>query len=1065
MPVDLTPINTSIVTSKAPQSSVTPGEVAAPYQELANNLSKAGEVAESAAENFAQTAGENAVTRSADGSLQIQRQPIIGPASGVYARAAQMSYLAQTEPEIQNKMTEARIKYANDPAGFQAWAKQYGDNMRAGSPSPLVTEPVQKIIAANAGQNYRGLLVQADNTNTQNTLTALKSRISDASNQLADLAFQGGTDTQEYKTLQGNITAMYGELGSDPRMGYPQARIDSELSEMTSQHKVMAISGQAMRMMDDSGSPTARADAKKFLIDKIYGDPGLNLSMSQRHQAVTTAMGLMEARSSENKALIEANKAQVNTLLNGLHTTQPYNPISVNDAISNAAKIGDAESYYKLTFAKGMHDWDATVRTLPMPQQVAAGEALSNMNTPFERRLVASESSGNPRLVNSLGYAGLYQFGAPRLADLGLYTPGQGENLKSWQSGAKWTGTFNIPNFPQVKTLQDFLGNPAAQQAAFGAHTARMDQEIKQFGLDKYEGQTVGGVTINRQALYGMIHLGGAQGTANALASGGANAARDAYGTSVMDYARRFGTGSVGQAWFDEARTEQVNRFRNYLKTQTPGYVDTVVKMLNQSGDLPEGVLQNASDVLRETGQDDLRQKVDLALQSHYGVEDLDKLPTYVRQAWVSQTAPEARDSVLAFQVHQHMAGMIQANAKAMEETPYTTYAARTNAKPPLAYNFDDPGNVAAVARARAGTQAAFRANDRTGPVSVFEGKEGEAFGNALTNGDSGTALQSLFGLSNLPPDVYQATLAQKPVANAITGMMGSKDPVRMSAAMQAADKLWRNSPTDAEAALGSAAMTKLQAWQALQGNFTPPEIAERLNASDDPSTLKAREAAKDQAETETKSLTPADMAYKLGTGFPLVGRFTGATPNVPFDSIKGGELVNDYRATYAALRSYGVDADKASDLAVQRLQSTWGVSQAAGNQVMKNPPERFYPAIDGSRDWITQDLNGWISKRVGPQISQVGPEEVPTFSSDRNWTISGLISDGQTQAEISAHRPPSYQVAIQKADGTLQILDGRVAFDPSDHVAQYGAKLEQRRQTADFLRTAQTDPNFGVLP
>jgi hypothetical protein len=73
----------------------------------------------------------------------------------------------------------------------------------------------------------------------------------------------------------------------------------------------------------------------------------------------------------------------------------------------------------------------------------------------------------------------------------------------------------------------------------------------------------------------------------------------------------------------------------------------------------------------------------------------------------------------------------------------------------------------------------------------------------------------------------------------------------------------------------------------------------------------------------------------------------------VPFDGIKGRELLADYRETYTALRTYGVDADKASDLAVQRLQSTWGVSAAAGNQVMKNPPEKVYPSIGGSHDWI----------------------------------------------------------------------------------------------------------------
>jgi hypothetical protein len=77
--------------------------------------------------------------------------------------------------------------------------------------------------------------------------------------------------------------------------------------------------------------------------------------------------------------------------------------------------------------------------------------------------------------------------------------------------------------------------------------------------------------------------------------------------------------------------------------------------------------------------------------------------------------------------------------------------------------------------------------------VSVFEGKEAEAFANVLTNGDPGKAAQALSGLAGLPDDVYQATLAQKPVADAVAGMMASKEPGAHDGAMGAADKLWRD--------------------------------------------------------------------------------------------------------------------------------------------------------------------------------------------------------------------------------------------------------------------------------
>jgi hypothetical protein len=161
----------------------------------------------------------------------------------------------------------------------------------------------------------------------------------------------------------------------------------------------------------------------------------------------------------------------------------------------------------------------------------------------FDTALRDRESGDNPSRVNQLGYAGYYQFGAPRLETLGIYKPGAGENMQGWSKTAgnaagKWSGTFNIPGFPDVQTLRDFLRNPQAQEAAYSLHKQRMDKEIVDNGLSQYIGKVVGGVPITRDGLYGMIHLGGVGGAQRALSSGGTDVVRDANGTSVLDYAR-----------------------------------------------------------------------------------------------------------------------------------------------------------------------------------------------------------------------------------------------------------------------------------------------------------------------------------------------------------------------------------------------------------------------------------------------------------------------------------------------------------------------------------------------
>jgi hypothetical protein len=174
----------------------------------------------------------------------------------------------------------------------------------------------------------------------------------------------------------------------------------------------------------------------------------------------------------------------------------------------------------------------------PAPSNVTEPSSSSEVEP-----LLRMESGGNAQLVNRFGYAGLFQFGAPLLADLGLYTPGSIEDLSNWSktgkaAPGKWSGTFSIPGFPSVRTLSDFLENRAAQFTAFSFHRASMEQQIARRGLDGYLNHDVAGTTITWSGLLYMIHLGGAGGAQRVLQTHGLANPRDANGTSLLDYAR-----------------------------------------------------------------------------------------------------------------------------------------------------------------------------------------------------------------------------------------------------------------------------------------------------------------------------------------------------------------------------------------------------------------------------------------------------------------------------------------------------------------------------------------------
>ena len=159
------------------------------------------------------------------------------------------------------------------------------------------------------------------------------------------------------------------------------------------------------------------------------------------------------------------------------------------------------------------------------PQAGGAGTPASVEQ--FGRQLAGAE--GKPGSVNAQGFSGQYQFGTARLADLGMYKPAAGENLAANQ----WQGTLSIPGFPNVKTQADFLASPAAQQAAFGAHTA---------GIDRTIAQTPGAAALDRNGLRAVAHLGGEAGMQKFVQSGGRYDPEDANHTRLSDYYRRFST-------------------------------------------------------------------------------------------------------------------------------------------------------------------------------------------------------------------------------------------------------------------------------------------------------------------------------------------------------------------------------------------------------------------------------------------------------------------------------------------------------------------------------------------
>jgi hypothetical protein len=120
-----------------------------------------------------------------------------------------------------------------------------------------------------------------------------------------------------------------------------------------------------------------------------------------------------------------------------------------------------------------------------------------------------SESSGNYRAVNRLGYLGKYQFG---------------------RSTLNWVGIHNTSRF---------LNSPLLQEKAFEALISKNKWVLRDY-IDRFNGQTINGVKISESGLLAAAHLGGAGNVMKFLESNGEEVFEDANHVPITKYMKRF---------------------------------------------------------------------------------------------------------------------------------------------------------------------------------------------------------------------------------------------------------------------------------------------------------------------------------------------------------------------------------------------------------------------------------------------------------------------------------------------------------------------------------------------
>ena len=127
----------------------------------------------------------------------------------------------------------------------------------------------------------------------------------------------------------------------------------------------------------------------------------------------------------------------------------------------------------------------------------------------FREALAFKESQGKYMVVNKLGYLGKYQFGKSTLKRFKIYN------------------------------THSFLRNPELQEKTFIA-LCKVNKWILRKDINRFLGKKINGILITESGILAAAHLSGAGNVKKYLRSYGKIIFKDAFGTTIQDYMRKF---------------------------------------------------------------------------------------------------------------------------------------------------------------------------------------------------------------------------------------------------------------------------------------------------------------------------------------------------------------------------------------------------------------------------------------------------------------------------------------------------------------------------------------------
>jgi hypothetical protein len=761
--VDLPQPSERVVTSEAPRSEISAAEVASPYQQFAQALDKTGEALNQVAIPLAEQAAARAVTRDADGNIQVERAPIVGPAGVAYSRAIKVGALAEADGDSKRKDIELREEFRDNPQGYVTAATAFKDarvKQMTDAAGPEVGVALGRTIDQTTTQTYRGLLNEKERLDLERANNSITAGIQSTKDDLAALARAGKTDSPEFLSLAGNLQSLYGEKVANPRLAFPKEQANFELDQFHGELGGQAYLFHIDQAYKDGGAAPALESAKSVLTDTT-----LKLSPEKREAFYHLAVGEVRANEAIRKQDVNEAHAAFNELSMASATGATVLPDQVEqvaDAYRKAGDPGGAARVYSMFARKPLNDDFGRQPISEQASQLNALRGATAARTAFQfftgKGYTPEQASGivgnlvhesavDPTLSGDNGTSGgIAQFHAERLAALRQFASERGKPATDFQTQLEFID--KELHSTEAGTLAKLQGAKTPEEAA----AAFIDYERPQGWTPE---NPSGGLGFqSRQSLARQLFQG----------------------TNDMS------GGPAQTAWLTANRQRSMNiEVRNQWTGLMKEYADNGIRPLNDA----VNVIVTAA---RATGNADLLEKIGDDMARIDRAQQLSQEPLASQAATITQAKSLGTAGALAPGQDAVLKDLERRNiaiTKGLQDNPVATAVENfpDKFKTPAPLNLGNPDELAAGLQARARISQVAAQNWQTGPLSALDKGEITQVKAALDTPDPAVKARIFGAIATLPNDVRSATLAKlggnepKEMARAAAGSLMTEAP------------------------------------------------------------------------------------------------------------------------------------------------------------------------------------------------------------------------------------------------------------------------------------------------